>query len=176
MFMEGPKKISVDLSMMTGTGSVRGVSGDGVSPAEGDSLQVSGNGATVSGSGVFEAASGQAKLGMMANGIRLTNGFFKEKPDTTTPDGIRLHTAALLPDGLEDNGKFQKLMELASRGAEPSSGKVSPSEIESGRQALMPLEGKDGQLAATLRLAFSLADRQEPTTEQIIRSFHEAKE
>jgi hypothetical protein len=175
--MEGPKKISVDLSTTTGTGSVRRVSGDGASPAEVNSLQVSGNGATVSGSGVFEAASGQAKLGMMANGIRLTNGFFKEKPDTTTPDGIRLHTAALLLDGTEADKQFTELMQRAGRGAEPSSGKVSPREIELGKQAVMPLDGADAQVKALLTYAFSLADRQGPiTTRAIINSFHEAQE
>jgi hypothetical protein len=176
--MEGPKKISVDLSTTTGTGSVRRVSGDGASPAEGNSLQVSGNGATVSGSGVFEAASGQAKLGMMANGIRLTNGFFKEKPDTTTPDGIRLHTAALLLDGTEADNQFKELMTRASRGAESSSRTVSPHEVELGKQAVIPLDGPDAQFKDLLRSAFRLAaGRHAPITkETIINSFHEAQE
>jgi hypothetical protein len=171
--MEGPKKISVDLSTTTGTGSVRRVSGDGASAAEGKNSEILRNGATVSGSGKPEAAAGQALLGMMANGIRPTNGFFQEKPDTTTPDGIRLHTAALLADGSEADKQFTELMQGADRGAEPSSRKFSPREIELARQAVIPLDGPDAQFKKLLKYAFSLADRL-PTAEDSIRLFKES--
>lgn len=179
MFMEGPKKISVDLSTTTGTGSVRRVSGDGASAAEGKNSEILRNGATVSGSGKPEAAAGQALLGMMAgNNIVSTNGFFKgkiqEKDSVKGEATIETHAAAFLADGPEAHGKFQKLMELASRGAESSSGKVSPCEIELGKQAvMMPLDGPDAQLRAVLRYAFSLADRL-PTAEDSIRLFKES--
>jgi hypothetical protein len=181
--MSGPDNINnlpTNLStQIGGVGGVKKVLGDGASPAEGNSLQVSGNGATVSGSGVSEAASGQAKLGMMANGIRPTNGFFTGKIKELVNGGatIETHAAALLADGPEANQQFQRLMQLASRGAESSSGKVFPPEIELAEQAVIPLEGADAQLRAVLRYAFSLADRQGPiTTGAIINSFHEAQE
>jgi hypothetical protein len=182
MFMEIPKKISVDLSTTTGTGSVRRVSGDGASAAEGKNSEILRNGATVSGSGKPEAAAGQALLGMMAgDNIVSTNGFFKgkiqEKDSVKDEATIETHAAAFLADGPEANGKFQKLMELASRGAESSSEKVSPREIKLGKQAVIPLDGPDAEVKALLTYAFSLADRQGPiTTGAIINSFHEAQE
>jgi hypothetical protein len=182
MFMEIPKKTSVDLSTTTGTGSVRRVSGDGASAAEGKNSEILRNGATVSGSGKPEAAAGQALLGMMAgNNIVSTNGFFKgkiqEKDSVKDEATIETHAAAFLADGPEANGKFQKLMELASRGAESSSEKVSPPEIELRKQAVIPLDGPDAKVKALLTYAFSLADRQGPiTTGAIINSFHEAQE
>jgi hypothetical protein len=180
--MEIPKKISVDLSTTTGTGSVRRVSGDGASAAEGKNSEILRNGATVSGSGKPEAAAGQALLGMMAgDNIVSTNGFFKgkiqEKDSVKDEATIETHAAAFLADGPEANGKFQKLMELASRGAESSSEKVSPREIKLGKQAVIPLDGPDAEVKALLTYAFSLADRQGPiTTGAIINSFHEAQE
>jgi hypothetical protein len=176
--MEIPKKTSVDLSTTTGAGAVRRVSGEGVSPAEGKNSEILRNGATVSGSGKPEAAAGQALLGMMAgNNIVSTNGFFKgkiqEKDSVKGEATIETHAAAFLADGPEANGKFQKLMELASRGAESSSG---PREIELGKQAvMMPLDGPDAKLGAALTYALNSADRQGPiTTQAIINSFHES--
>jgi hypothetical protein len=112
---------------------------------------------------------------MAKNDIVPTNGFFKgkvqEKPVNTNVPDINLHTAALLTDGADK--QFQKLMELASRGAEFSSGKASPREIEGRQAVIMPLDGPDAHLGAALRLAFNSADRQGPvTTEAIINSFH----
>ena len=183
MFMEGPKNILVDPSMTTGAGAVNAAKQVSVHSApvdSGKSSEISGNGATVSGSGKPEAAAGQALLGMIANGIAPTNGFFNGKTEKKlTEDGanIETHVAALLLDGPAANGPFQKLIELASRGPESSSGKVDPREIELGKQA-MPLDGPDAKLlGAALRLAFHSADRQGPvTTKAIINSFHEATE
>ena len=170
----------MDLSTTTGTGSVRRVSGDGASAAEGKNSEILRNGATVSGSGKPEAAAGQALLGMMSNpnGMVPVSGFSNGKTERKPIEDkatIETHAAAFLAYGPEANGKFQKLMELASRGAESSSEKVSPREIE--KQAVIPLDGPDAKVKALLTYAFSLADRQGPiTTGAIINSFHEAQE
>jgi hypothetical protein len=182
--MEGPdsiKKPSIDPLRMMGAGAVKKVSGNSAPVGSGKGPEILGNGATVSGSGKSEAAAGQALLGMMAgNNIVSTNGFFKgkiqEKDSVKGEATIETHAAAFLADGPEAHGKFQKLMELASRGAESSSGKVSPREIELGKQAvMMPLDGPDAQLGAALRYAFSLADRL-PTAEDSIRLFKESND
>jgi hypothetical protein len=178
MFMEIPKKTSVDLSTTTGAGSVRRVSGNGASAAEGKNSQISGQAAKVAGTGRDESAAGQALLMIQGdNNIRLTNGFFKEqsqqKESVKGEATIETHAAALFADGPEANGKFQKLMELASRGAKPASGKASPPEIELARQAIIPLEGADAQLGAVLRYAFSFSDTL-PTAEDSIRLFKES--
>jgi hypothetical protein len=120
--MEIPKKTSVDLSTTTGTGSVRRVSGDGASAAEGKNSEILRNGATVSGSGKPEAAAGQALLGMMAgNNIVSTNGFFKgkiqEKDSVKGEATIETHAAALPLGGPKAKGQFQQTVNLASRGA-----------------------------------------------------------
>jgi len=101
---------------------------------------------------------------MMAGNNNLsTNGFFKGKiQENESVKGeatIETHAAAFLADGPEANGKFQKLMQLASRGTESSSGKASPGEIELGKQAVISLDGADAQFTDLLRYAFSLADR-----------------
>jgi hypothetical protein len=179
--MEIPER-PVDLSTKIGGAvGVKKVLGNPASAGSEKGTEFRAEGSRVPGSGKDENGAGQALLAMMANGIAPTNGFFKgkieEKEQVEIKDNPKTYAAAFLADGLEANQQFQRLMELASRGTESSSGKVSPSEIESGKQALLPLDGQDGQLAATLRLAFSLADRQKPDrTEDIIKSFHEAKE
>ena len=181
MFMEIPKKTSVNLPTTTGTGSVRRVLEDGASAAEAEenNSKILRNGPTVNGSGKPEAAAGQALLEMMSNpnGVVPVSGFFKgktqEKDSVKGEATIEIHAAAFLADGPEANGKFQKLMELASRGAESSSGTVSQREIELGRQAVIPLDGPDAELGAALRYAFSLADRP-PTAEDSIRLFKES--
>jgi hypothetical protein len=179
--MEGPdsiKKPSIDPLRMMGAGAVKKVSGNSAPVGSGKGPEILGNGATVSGSGKSEAAAGQALLGMMAkNDIVPTNGFFKgkvqEKPVNTNVPDINLHTAALLLDGTEADNQFKELMTRASRGAEFSSGKASPREIEGRQAVIMPLDGPDAHLGAALRLAFNSADRQGPvTTEAIINSFH----
>jgi hypothetical protein len=178
--MSGPDNIK-NLSMQIG-GADKAKAPDKVSEnsapvAQGKGSKILGNGATVNGSGKPEAAAGQALLGMMAeNNIVSTNGFSRgnvgKKERVTGEATIETHATALLADGPEANRKFQQLMNLASRGAEFSSGKASPREIE-GRQAVMPLEGADAQLGAVLRYAF----RQEPiTTEAIVKSFRESNE
>ena len=182
MFMEGPdsiRKPSINLS--TQIGAAKKVSENSASVAQGKGPQTSGNGATVSGSGIDGNAAGQALLEMMANNIVPTNGLPRGSVEKKGRVGgeatIETHAAAFLADGPEANGKFQKLMQLASRGTESSSGKASPGEIELGKQAVISLDGADAQLAATLRSALSLADRQKPVrTEDIIESFHNAKE
>lgn len=185
MFMEGPSnrnQPSIDPSRMMGAGAVKKVSGDSAPVGSGKGPEILGNGATVSGSGKSEAAAGQALLGMMSNpnGMVPVSGFSNGKTERKPIEDeatIETHAAAFLADGPEANGKFQKLMELASRGAESSSEKVSPREIELGKQAVIPLDGPDAEVKALLTYAFSLADRQGPiTTGAIINSFHEAQE
>jgi hypothetical protein len=170
--------LSTQIEGAGGAKLVNKVSGNSAPVEQEKGSQISGNGATVSGSGKPEAAAGQALLGMMAgNNIVSTNGFFKgkiqEKDSVKGEATIETHAAAFLADGPEANGKFQKLMELASRGAESSSG---PREIELGKQAvMMPLDGPDAQLGAALTYALNSADRQGPiTTQAIINSFHES--
>jgi hypothetical protein len=186
--MSGPDNINNLPNLSKQIGGVGGaraankVSGHSAPLEQEKGSQISGNGATVHGSGISEAAAGQAKLGMMAgNNIVSTKGFFKEKIHEKDPvkgeATIETHAAAFLADGPEANGKFQQLMNLASRGAESSSGKVFPHEIELARQAVIPLDGPDAQFKKLLNYAFSLADRQGPiTTGAIINSFHEAQE
>jgi hypothetical protein len=185
MFMQGPDNIK-NLSMQIG-GADKAKAPDKVSEnsapvAQGKGSKILGNGATVNGSGKSEAAAGQALLGMMAeNNIVSTNGFSRgsveKKGRVGGEDTIQAHVTALLLDGTEAQAQFVELMERASRGAEPSSGKVSQREIELGKQAVMPLDGADAQVKALLTYAFSLADRQGPiTTGAIINSFHEAQE
>ncbi len=189
MFMEGPdsiKKPSINLStQITAAGAANAankISEDGVSAAEGKHSKILRNGATVNGSGKPEAAAGQALLGMMAgNNIVSTNGFSRgsveKKGRVGGEDTIQAHVTALLLDGPEAQAQFVELMERASRGAESSSEKVSPREIELGKQAVIPLDGPDAEVKALLTYAFSLADRQGPiTTGAIINSFHEAQE
>jgi hypothetical protein len=175
MFMEIPKNIPLDPSMTMGPAAVKRVSRNGGGSAGGVNPKGS-EGHPVTNGGKSEAA-GRALLEMMANGTTPTNGFFRGKIEEKEPiqdqATIGTHAAAFLADGLEANEKFQKLMELASRGAESNLGKVSSREIELGRQALIPIDGKDGQLAAALRHAFNSADRQGTITkEAIINSFH----
>jgi hypothetical protein len=180
MFMEIPNYIPVDpLGGVGGARAANKVSGHSAPVEQEKGSQISGNGATVHGSGISGAAAGQAKLGMMAgNNIVSTKGFFKEKIHEKDPvkgeATIETHAAAFLAGGPEANREFQKLMELASRGAESSSGKVSPREIELARQAVIPLEGADAELGAALRYAFTLADRRPPTAEDSIRLFKES--
>ncbi|MEB3316445.1 MAG: hypothetical protein VKK32_09585 [Candidatus Melainabacteria bacterium] len=187
MFMPGPDNINKPPNLSTqiegagGAKAANNVSEDGVSAAEGKHSKILRNGATVNGSGVDGNAAGQAKLGMMANNIVPTNGFFKgnvgKKERVTGEDTIQAHVTALLLDGTEADNQFKELMQRASRGAEPSSGKFSQREIELGRQAVIPLDGPDAQFKELLKYAFSLADRQGPiTTGAIINSFHEAQE
>lgn len=178
MFMEGPdsiKKPSINLPTQIAAGAANKVSEGGVSAVGGVNPKVS-EGASVAGNGKSPAA-GQALLEMMANNIVPTNGFFKGKiqgEDSVKGEAtIETHAAAFFADGLGANGKVQKSMELASRGTEPSSGKVSQREIKPGRQAVIPLDGPDAELGAVLRHAFSLADRP-PTAEESIRLFKES--
>jgi hypothetical protein len=144
MFMEIPERPVDPSTKITGTGAAHRVSGNSASVAQGKNSEIPRNASTLSSSGIPEAASGQAKLAMMANNIVPTNGFFKGKiQGEVSVKGeatIETHAAAFFADGPEANGKFQKLMELASRGTEPSSGKVSQREIKPGRQAVIPLD------------------------------------
>jgi hypothetical protein len=79
MFMEIPKKISVDLPTTTGTGSVRRVLGDGAPAAEGKNSENPRNGAG-QGPGIDGSRVGQALLMIQGdNNIRPTSGFFKGK-------------------------------------------------------------------------------------------------
>jgi hypothetical protein len=186
--MSGPDNINNLPNLSKQIGGVGGaraankVSGHSAPLEQEKGSQISGNGATVHGSGISEAAAGQAKLGMMAgNNIVSTKGFSRgsveKKGRVGGEDTIQAHVTALLLDGTEAQAQFVELMERASRGAEPSSGKVSQREIELGKQAVMPLDGADAQVKALLTYAFSLADRQGPiTTRAIINSFHEAQE
>lgn len=178
--MSGPDNINKLSTPIGGAGAAKAankVSGNGASAAEGKNSQISGQAAKVAGTGRDESGAGQALLMIQGNNnILPTKGFFKGKTEgkEQVEDGanIETHATALLADGPEANRKFQQLMNLASRGAEFSSGKASPREIE-GRQAVMPLEGADAQLGAVLRYAF----RQEPiTTEAIVKSFRESNE
>ncbi len=154
MFMPGPDNINRLPTQIVGAGAANAAKQVSVHSApvdSGKSSEISGNGATVSGSGKPEAAAGQALLEMMAgNNIVSTNGFFKgkiqEKDSVKDEATIETHAAAFLADGPEANGKFQKLMELASRGAESSSGKVSPCEIELRKQAVIPLDRPDAKV------------------------------
>jgi hypothetical protein len=184
MFMPGPDNINKLPNLSTQIGGAGGakaaqrVSRDGASAAQGNNSQISSNGATVTSPGIDANAAGKALLEMMSNpnGVVPASGFSNgkiEKKPTRDEATIETHAAALFADGPEANGKFQKLMELASRGAESSSGKLSSREIELGKQAVMPLEGVDAQLGAALRYAFSLADRL-PTAEDSIRLFKES--
>ena len=188
MFMEGSdsiKKPSIDPSRMMGAGAAKaahGVSGNSAPVAQGKNSEIPRNASTLSSSGIPEAASGQAKLAMMANNIVPTNGFFRgktqEKESVKSGANIETHAAAFPADGPEAKAKFTELMQCADRGAEPSSGKVSQREIELRRQAVIPLDGPDAQFTDLLRYAFSLAaDRHAPVTQEtIITSFHEARE
>jgi hypothetical protein len=186
--MEGPdsiKKPSINLStQIAAAGAANAanqISEDGVSAAEGKHSAILRNGATVNGSGKPEAAAGQALLGMMANNIVPTNGFFRgktqEKESVKSGANIETHAAAFLADGPEAKAKFTELMTRASRGAESSSRTVSPHEVELGKQAVIPLDGPDAQFKDLLRSAFRLAaGRHAPITEEtIINSFHEAQ-
>ncbi|MBU6196563.1 MAG: hypothetical protein KGO93_03225 [Cyanobacteria bacterium REEB446] len=174
-----PTNLSMQIGGAGGAKAAQRVSKDGASAGQGNNSQLSREGATVAGTGRDGNTAGQALLGMMAGNNNLsTNGFFKgkiqENDSVKREATIETHAAAFLADGPEANGKFQKLMELASRGAESSSGKVSPREIELGKQAvMMPLDGPDAELGAALRYAFSLADRP-PTAEDSIRLFKES--
>jgi hypothetical protein len=185
MFMQGPDNIK-NLSMQIG-GADKAKAPDKVSENSAPVAQekfspTSGNGATVSGSGKPEAAAGQALLGMMANNIVPTNGFFQgnvgKKERVTGEDTIQAHVTALLLDGTEADNQFKELMTRASLGAESSSRTVSPHEVELGKQAVIPLDGPDAQFKDLLRSAFRLAaGRHAPITkETIINSFHEAQE
>jgi hypothetical protein len=186
MSLEGASnnRLSTDpLTQIGGAGQVKPVSGDPKEIGSGKNSEIPGNGATVTGSGKPEAASGQALLGMMSNpnGMVPVSGFSNGKTErkliVENEPTIKTHTAAFLADGAEAHKQFQKLMERASRGAESSSGKVSPREIELGRQAvMMPLDGPDAQLGAVLRDAFSLPDRVRPTLQESVDLFHSGKE
>ncbi|MFZ4085308.1 MAG: hypothetical protein ACOYK1_07235 [Vampirovibrionia bacterium] len=94
------------------------------------------NGATVNGNGIDGNAAGQALLGMMANGITPTSGFFKgkiqEKDSVKGEATIETHAAALPLGSPEAKGQFQQTVNLASRG--DVSGERTPySEILLGR-------------------------------------------
>lgn len=149
MSLEGPSNLnqpSIDPSRMMGAGAVKKVSGDSAPVGSGKSPEILGNGATVSGSGKPEAASGQAKLAMMANGIAPTNGFFKGKIEEKPSDElnviehpiIKRQLEVLLPEHSSPatTAAYQALEARAS-----SASIASNEEISLGKEAIIPNAG-----------------------------------
>jgi hypothetical protein len=125
--MSGPDNINNLPNLSTQIGGVGGakaaqrVSRDGASAAQENNSPISSNGATVTSPGIDANAAGKALLGMMANGIRPTNGFSKgeiqEKELGKGEATIETPVAALPLGGPEAKGQFQQTVNLASRGA-----------------------------------------------------------
>lgn len=187
--MQGPEGIGrqrgVNPVDASGISNVRGVglnkpavTGEAGKPVEPSTA------ASISGTGVPNAQAGQALLAMMAGAGQVPSGNFPSISGAKTAEPPFKKTAiaeqmdAILGDGKEAQAKFQALVDQASRLDETSfkATGLSLGQLKAEEASHNHVELASEKFMAQMRGLFLGADRQQPSTADIVASFHKAEE